>query len=68
MYQYIHGQDIGYTIPKDYIIPYSPAHILEIGQTGNRKLIMDEIQLISEKTENLEVLFCQKSFVLFQEH
>lgn len=65
---YIHGAGIPFEIQGEYIIPYSPAHILEIGQTSDKDLIQEELALVSEKTENCEILFCGNDFVIFREH
>lgn len=64
---FIHGESIGYSIPEGYIIPYSPAHILEIGQTRDKEIIKEELELTGVKTKNKEILFCDNKMVMFIE-
>ncbi len=65
---YIHGEEIPYDVQEEYIIPYSPAHIIEIGQTKNKELIREELALTSEKTGDMEILFNKNDFVIYREH
>ena len=65
---YIRGQEIGHSIPENFIIPYSPAHIIEIGQTRDTSIIDEELTLTWKKTDGLEILFRENSFVIFKEH
>ncbi len=39
-----------------------------IGQSSNYELLQEEIKLISEKTDNKEILFCKDDYVIFREH
>ncbi len=65
---YIHGEGIPIAIQEHCIIPYSPAHILEIGQTSDKDIVREEIALVSKQTDNQEILFRDNDFVVFQEH
>ena len=65
---YIHGERMPFEIQGEYIIPYSPAHIIEMGQTRDKGLIQEELALVAEKTGNCEILFCDNDFVIFKEH
>ncbi|WP_044973677.1 hypothetical protein [Ruminococcus sp. HUN007] len=64
---FIENGDFGYDIPHNYVIPYSPAHILETGQFTDKKIVDRYIKLISEATNNYEIRFTESDFVIYQE-
>lgn len=55
--RYIKDLDIGFEVPKGFIIPYSPAHIEEISESKRLDLQEMDIARIEEKTNNLEIIF-----------